>query len=78
MNLKIEQEYTMVLLVIDIFNKCISIIPIKTKGEGDVAAALLESFARIGGKPNILYTDDEGSFNSKLMKNIRKKKILHI
>ena len=67
MNLKTEQEDKMGLSVTDIFSKFISISPIKTKGEGDVAAALLESVVRIGGKPKILYTDDEASFNSKLM-----------
>ena len=51
--------------MIDIFTKFISVIPLKTKLSDDVLDAIKEGISNMGKTPFMLYTDDEGSFNSK-------------
>lgn len=60
-----NQEYTTGLLMIDIFTKFISIVPLKTKLADDVLNAIKKAITNMGKLPDILYTDDEGSFRSK-------------
>ena len=78
-NYDADDEYKIGLLMIDIFSKYITIIPIKTKQPEDVLQALKDGFDNMGGKPEAIYSDDEGSFNSKaLQKYFRENNIHHI
>ena len=43
-----NQDFKVGRLVIDIFSKHMTVIPIKAKGEGNVVSALLESFQNNG------------------------------
>ena len=54
--------------MIDAFSKYMTAIPIKTKGEGDVASSIIEGFVKMGGPPEILYTDDENALSTGAMK----------
>ena len=56
------------LLFIDIFTKFVSVIPIKTKQPNELLEALKEGFQKMGGKPETMMSDNEGSFNSNLIK----------
>ena len=42
-------------LCIDIFTKYMTVVPIPSKSEGDVASALIECFNKMGKFPKILY-----------------------
>ena len=42
-----------------------SIVPIKSKSEGDFLAGLMECFKHLGAKPVMIYSDSEGSLNGK-------------
>ena len=64
-----DDEYKIGLLIIDIFSKYLTVIPIKTKQPEDVLKALQDGFHNMGGKPESIYSDDEGSFNSKALQN---------
>ena len=68
----LNQKYKVGLLMIDAFSKYMTVIPIKTKGEGDVAAGIIEGFVKMGGSPEILYTDDESALSTDAMKKYLK------
>jgi hypothetical protein len=60
-----KQDFNIGLLMIDIFTKFISVIPLKTKLADDVLQGIKEAISNMGHNPEMLYTDDEGSFHSK-------------
>ena len=61
-------------LCIDIFTKYMTVVPIPSKSEGDVASALIECFNKMGKFPKILYTDDESALNTKSIQDYLKEK----
>ena len=69
-----NQKYKIGLICIDIFSKFMTVVPLPSKQEADVAAGVLESLNKMGGSPKMIYTDDEGSFSSKAVKDILGKK----
>ena len=58
------QKFRIGLVLIDIFTKYATVIPIKTKQPPDVLAGLIEGLQKMGKKPKLLYSDEEGSLNS--------------
>ena len=60
-----DQEYNTGLLIIDIFTKFITIVKVKSKTADDILTAIKEGFRSMGKLPEMIYTDDEGSFHSK-------------
>ena len=60
-----NQEYKTGLIMIDIFTKFISVVPLKTKSADDVLDGIKKAITNMGKPPDMLYTDDEGSFHSK-------------
>ena len=67
-----NQEFTTGLLVIDIFTKFITVVPLKSKLADDVLVGIKEAFSTMGKSPDVLYTDDEGSFHSKQARKINR------
>ena len=53
------------MLAIDIFSKYMSIIPIVDNSATNLKLAIEQVFKKIGCKPKIIYTDDEGGFKNK-------------
>ena len=49
-----NQEFKVGLIVIDVFTKYMVIVPIQSKGEGDVASGMIEALNKMKGKPKIL------------------------
>ena len=47
--------------MIDVFSRFMVVVPIKNKNEENLASGIIEGFNKMGGKPKILYTDDEGA-----------------
>ena len=64
-----NQKFRVGLLMIDIFTKYMVVVPIKSKGEGDIAAGMMEGFKKMKGKPELLYTDDETALNTKAIQD---------
>ena len=62
-----DKDYQGGLLMVDIFSKFCSIIPIKSKTPDEILQAIKESFIKMEGKPSSIYSDDEGAFNSKVV-----------
>ena len=54
------------LAMIDIYTKYSAVVPIDSKQPLDVNIGVGEAIEAMGKKPKILYTDDEGSFNSQV------------
>jgi hypothetical protein len=68
-----DQEYTIGLLMIDIFSKFLTVVVVKSKAAEDILNAIKEGFDNMGEYPEMLYTDDEGSFHSKQAEEFYKK-----
>ena len=60
-----DQEYKIGLLIVDIFSKYLTVVPIETKQIQYILQGIKEGFANMGGKPDVVYSDDEGALNSK-------------
>ena len=74
-----EQKFTIGLLLIDIFSKFMIVVPLFSKQPQDLLDGLEEGLKDMGGKPESIYTDDEGSLNSKLLQDyFKQNNIKHI
>ena len=74
-----DQKWEIGLLLIDIFSKYCVIIPIETKGIGDVVRGILEGIQKMGKKPSIIYSDDETALRYETVQQLfRDKDIKHI
>ena len=60
-----NQEYKIGLLIVDIFSKCLTVVPLHSKTSSDVLEGIKHGFQNMGGKPQTVYSDDEGALNSK-------------
>ena len=64
--------------MIDVFDKFMYVVPIKSKQEGDVASGMIECLNKMGKKPEIIYTDDEGALNKEaIQKYLKDENIEH-
>ena len=55
--------------MIDIFSKYATAIPIASKTPPDVIAGIMEGIVKMGVKPKMIYSDNEGALNSNLFKD---------
>ena len=62
-----DDKYIGALFCIDIFTKYATAIPIKNKQPEELLNALTFAIDEMGGKPKTIYSDNEGSFHSKLL-----------
>ena len=54
------------------------VVPINSKQEGDVASGMIECLNKMGKKPDIIYTDDEGALNKEaIQKYLKDENIEH-
>ena len=60
-----NQKFKAGVIMIDVFSRFMTVVPIKKKDEDNVAAGMIEALNKMGGKPKILFTDDEGALNTK-------------
>ena len=67
-----NQKFRVGMLMIDIFTKYMVVVPIKSKGEGDIASGMIEGLKKINGKPELLYTDDETALNTQAIQDYLK------
>ena len=63
-----NQKFNVGMVVIDIFSKFAVVVPIKSKLQDDVLAGIIEGINKMGKKPELIYSDDEGSLNSNVIK----------
>jgi hypothetical protein len=73
-----KQKFPYGMVCIDIFSKFAVVIPMKSRNGDDCAAAILESFQKMGKKPELFYTDGETGFDSYAMRDYyEEQKIKH-
>ena len=60
-----EQKFRIGLVMIDIFSKFAVVVPIKSKQPPDLLAGIMEGINKMGKKPKMFYSDEEGSLYSK-------------
>ena len=53
------------MIFVDIFTKYTQVAVVDSKQNADILAGLLEGFRKMGGPPQSIYTDEEGSFTTK-------------
>ena len=63
-----NQRFRIGLVVIDIFSKFAVVVPIKSKQPPDLLAGIMEGINKMGKKPELVYSDEEGSLNSGVLK----------
>ncbi len=51
------------MLCIDIFTNYAVVVLFRSKKEDDIAAGIIECLPKMGKKPEIIYTDDEGALH---------------
>ena len=74
-----DQVYPLGLLMVDIFSKYISIIPLKTKQIHDVAIGIESAITKMGGKPETIYSDNEGAFvSNEIQRYFKNNNIRHL
>jgi hypothetical protein len=59
-----DKTYAGILLMVDIFTKFTTAVLIKSKQIPDVLEAIKEDIKKMGGKPETVYSDNEGAFVS--------------
>ena len=59
-----DQKLKVGAIMTDVFSKFLVVAPIKSTKEGDVASGVIECLNKMGGKPKLLYTDDEPALSS--------------
>ena len=73
-----EQKFKVGVLVIDVFEKFMHVVPINSKQEGDVASGMIECLKKMSKKLDIIYTDDEGALNKEaIQKYLKDENIEH-
>ena len=66
------------LACIDIFTKYAVVVPLENKQPEEITKGLFKAVNKMGKKPKIIYTDEEGSFNSNYFQEYLKKLVYHI
>ena len=69
-----NQKFKVGMVLIDIFTRYSTVIPIKSKQPPDILAGVMEGMQKMKGKPEIIYSDEEGSLYNKQLKIISRKK----
>ena len=63
-----NQKFRLGLVVNDIFNKFAGVVPIKSKQPPDLLAGIMEGINKMGEKSELVFSDEEGSLNSRVFK----------
>jgi hypothetical protein len=71
-----KQKYKIGMLMIDIFTKYMTVVPLVSKAEktGDITAGLLECLTKMGKNPEIIYTDNETGLGTPGITDLLKEK----
>ena len=67
-----QQQFKLAMCAIDSFTRFLTVVPLKSKNEANFLAGLMECFKDLGGKPKVIYADQEGSFNGKYVQQYLK------
>ena len=71
-----QQKLKLAMCAIDSFT-CLTGVPLKAKREADFLARLTESFKNLGGRPSVIYVDQEPSWSGKCAQQVSKEEIFN-
>jgi hypothetical protein len=72
-------EYKIGLILVDTFSKFCQVIPLKTKQPADVLQGFKDGFEKMKGKPESVYSDNEGAFvSNEVQKYFKDEGIRHL
>ena len=60
----LKEKYNGGLLLVDIFSKYTTVIPLHGKTTDEILDALIEGIRKMHGKPKVIYSDNEPAFSS--------------
>ena len=69
---KNKQKFYMALTCIDVLSKYAVAIPLKSKDAPNITAGVMEAIQKMGGKPKLIFTDDEGSLRGEVFREFVK------
>ena len=69
-----NEQFKVGMVLIDIFTRYSTVIPIKSKQPPDILAGVMEGLQKMKGTPEMIYSDEEGSLYNKPLNIISKKK----
>ena len=73
-----DQKFKVGMIMIDVFDTFMHVVAIKGKKEEDLASGTIESSHKMGKKPKIIYTDDEGALSKEAIQTyLKEQKIEH-
>ena len=73
-----DQKFKVGMIMIDVFDKFMHVVAIKGKKEEDLASGMIECLHKMGKKPKIIYTDDEGALSKEAIQTyLKEQKIEH-
>ena len=73
-----DQKFKVGMIMIDVFDKFMHVVAIKGKKEEDLASGMIECLHKMGKKPKIIYTDDEGALSKEAIQTyLKEQKIAH-
>ena len=72
MNYLKDPEFNIGMLMVDIFTKFVSIIPMQANNAPAILEAMKDAITKMSGKPQTLFTDDEGGLNTPLIQTYLK------
>ena len=71
-----DQKFKVGMIMIDVFDKFMHVVAIKGKKEEDLASGMIECLHKMGKKPKIIYTDDEGALSKEAIQTYLKEQKL--
>ena len=75
----LKEKYNGGLLLVDIFSKYTTVIPLHGKTTDEILDALIEGIRKMHGKPKVIYSDNEPAFSSTAVQTyLKENKIKHI
>ena len=75
----LKEKYNGGLLIVDIFSKYTTVVPLHGKTTDEVLDALIEGLRLMHGKPKVIYSDNEPAFSSTAVQAyLKEHKIKHI
>ena len=73
-----DQKFKVGMIMIDVFDKFMHVVAIQGKKEEDLASGMIECLHKMGKKPKIIYTDDEGALSKEAIQTyLKEQKIEH-
>jgi len=59
-----NQQFKGGLVLLDVFSRKAVVTPIKNKNMDDVTTGILEGMKKMGSRPKLIYSDDEGTLQT--------------